>query len=772
MVAQRMSLSLALTMLLLLLAGVLLLGAAGMGQPVARALAPDDPGTLYVAPDGDCGGVAPCYGNIQAAVDDAAVGDTIKVATGVYTQVNNYSGLAQIAYVAKDLTIRGGYSIADWDNSDPDANPTVLDAQDAARVIYVSGAVNVTVQGLEITGGNASGLGNSGGGLYASGATVTLLANKIMSNTATAVSAGSGGGVALNSGHGVLSGNSFLSNAAVDGHYGSAYGGGAALTTGVFTVTGNLFQDNSASRTSSTAFGGGLFLDRCTALVDNNAFQGNRGSNTLNGGGGGLKIHQGSVTVSNNTFEGNAGGGTSGQGGALDLDMGASAITVAGNTIVNNRATTGSSSTAISSGGGIYAAGGSAPGLVIRDNLIEGNMAYAAADYGYGLQAGGIKMTGCGILQDNIIRSNSTDALPKGLGGGLYQEPAAAGCTIVSGNIFEDNSARYGGATYFYASHPSIPVETWWLNNVIVDNSARLGDGAGSGLYLHHQTGVSPMLNLYLRYTTLARNTGGDGSAIHVDSGTVNGIDTIIAAQAVGVNNVAGSAALDTTLWDGNTTNVVGAVSTSNDVTGTAAFGPDGYHLTHLSDAIDAGVDISMTTDFDGQPRPMLDTFDIGADEYPYYAVIDPISGGDLVYTDTQGLPTIIQVPPGAITDGIVLLYVPLPAPTQPLPPRKVSAAHTFTLEAYTLSGVHLPGYVFQMPVTVELHYSNADVSRVMEPSLELDAWTGDAWQDAACGLYNRQAAANWLSLPICHLCEFALIGEPYWVYLPLVVRH
>ena len=167
----------------------------------------------------------------------------------------------------------------------------------------------------------------------------------------------------------------------------------------------------------------------------------------------------------------------------------------------------------------------------------------------------------------------------------------------------------------------------------------------------------------------------------------------------------------------------------------------------------------------------MLDTFDIGADEFPYYAVIDPGSGGDLVYTDTQGLPTIIGVPPGAITDGIVLLYVPLPAPTHPLPPLKAFADHAFTLEAWTLSGVHLPGYVFQVPLTVELHYSNADVSRVTEPSLELDAWTGDAWQDAACGLYNRQAAANWLSLPICHLSEFALIGEPYRVYLPLVAR-
>ena len=56
---------------------------AGPSTPV-RA----DPGILYVAPGGDCGGAAPCFGNVQEAVDNASDGEVINVATGVYTGVH------------------------------------------------------------------------------------------------------------------------------------------------------------------------------------------------------------------------------------------------------------------------------------------------------------------------------------------------------------------------------------------------------------------------------------------------------------------------------------------------------------------------------------------------------------------------------------------------------------------------------------------------------------------------------------------------------------
>jgi len=143
---------------------------------------------LYVAPGGDCGGMLPCYAHPQDAVDAAYEGDIIKVAAGTYTGVSACQGVTQVVYISKTLTLRGGYTTTNWTVSDPDSNPTTLDAQGQGRVLYITGNISPTIEGLRITGGDAEGLGgdqwedDAGGGVYIITATATIRNNQIFSN--------------------------------------------------------------------------------------------------------------------------------------------------------------------------------------------------------------------------------------------------------------------------------------------------------------------------------------------------------------------------------------------------------------------------------------------------------------------------------------------------------------------------------------------------------------------------------------------------------------
>ena len=117
-----------------------------------RALA--DPGVLYVAPGGSCGGATPCFGDLQAAVDAAASNDEIRVATGLYTHTTTRpqhdatsAGLVtQTVYISKTVTLRGGYS-SDFSAWDPVAYPTTLDAEGRGRGAYIVGDIQPTLRG-------------------------------------------------------------------------------------------------------------------------------------------------------------------------------------------------------------------------------------------------------------------------------------------------------------------------------------------------------------------------------------------------------------------------------------------------------------------------------------------------------------------------------------------------------------------------------------------------------------------------------------------------
>src|SRR5687767_14080487 len=94
---------------------------------------------------------------------------------------------------------------------------------------------------------------------------------------------------------------------------------------------------------------------------------------------------------------------------------------------------------------------------------------------------------------------------------------------------------------------------------------------------------------------------------------------TIFVTQTLGITGDTGSTvSVKTGLSFGNTSFCSGSGTCSvTDVdTGNPVFAADGYHIRPGSQAIDNGLPSSVTTDLEGDTRPIGSAPDIGADEF------------------------------------------------------------------------------------------------------------------------------------------------------------
>jgi uncharacterized repeat protein (TIGR01451 family) len=308
--------AIALTWGLLLLALILFWLLTG---PVEAARAADDAPeaaqvwTVCPAGPPDC-----TYTVIQDAVDAASEGDVIKVAAGTYSQMVERGELAQVVYLNKTVTIRGGYTAPDFSEpSDPEANPTTLDAHSSGRALYITGNISPTIEGLRMTRGVAL---RRGGGVYVDGSHATLRRNIVFDNRAgegggialynsdadlrenvvvsnynTSSGLGVGAGVYLQDSNALLRGNSIISNTT---SIGSRYGGGLYLYRSDATLDGNVISFNNAYR------GAGLFLDSSAPTLVNNVIADN--SSLLVGGA--LIMRDSSPRLLHNTIARNTAG--------------------------------------------------------------------------------------------------------------------------------------------------------------------------------------------------------------------------------------------------------------------------------------------------------------------------------------------------------------------------------------------------------------------------------------------------------------------------------
>ena len=224
---------------------------------------------------------------MQTALSQAGDSDTIYVAQGTYTGTGTV-----VIDVTRSITLYGG-----WDGSptgavvcNPEQYHTTLDGENARQVVYITGDITPTLDGLRLTNGSS----NLGGGIRTSNAHPIVRRCHIYSNTATF----HGGGIHAMAAHPVISGCQIYSNTALNG-------GGVYLTTSDnATLTGNIIYSNSTNGGN----GGGVFLSESDkARMTNNMVVGNWISGTL-GTGSGIQVYSSTVQLLHTTLARNSGG--------------------------------------------------------------------------------------------------------------------------------------------------------------------------------------------------------------------------------------------------------------------------------------------------------------------------------------------------------------------------------------------------------------------------------------------------------------------------------
>ncbi|MGD1994863.1 MAG: right-handed parallel beta-helix repeat-containing protein, partial [Anaerolineae bacterium] len=294
------------------------------------------------------GGAAPpgcdsAFTQIQAAVDAASGGELIKVAGGVYDDIQTRGAISQVVYITKSVTIRGGYTTTDnfADPPDPTAYFTTIDGQGIGRGMYITGPITVTLEGLRVTNGWSD---DKGGGFFVANARVTISRCQIFSNSVGNEGAGL---FLLDADHATILQSDIFSNTA-DSHAGgillessdhvhltqnniyrnraSFWNGGVCIKIGShITLDENTIHGNVAAN------GAGVLVEHAEdiALSDNDIFD-----NWARGGGGLYVQNSSRITLERTRVYSNT--ATSGDGGGMYLNQ-CSPVTFTNTLLADNR---------------------------------------------------------------------------------------------------------------------------------------------------------------------------------------------------------------------------------------------------------------------------------------------------------------------------------------------------------------------------------------------------------------------------------------------------
>ncbi len=699
----------------------------------AITITPPPPVTdLTVCQGGGCD-----YDNIQAAVDAVDEGGIVRVATGVYTGVNNYDSLAQVVYVSKTITICGGYASTFVEPPDPDANPTTVDAQGGGRGLYVSGDVSPTIKGLRITGGDANGLGGGvgggdvGGGMFVIDARAIISDNRIFGNTARW-----GGGLYLRESDATLTGNSISANTA------DKDGGGLYLRSSNTTLVGNDVVSN-----TSGEWGGGLHLYESDAtLIGNNVV-----FNTADKDGGGLYLWKSDATLDGNVVVSNL---AAEEGGGLYLVN--SDATLVNDVVADNQADV--------AGSGLYVRASS-------PLLLHVTIARNTGGDGSGVYVSG----NAGVVLTNTILVHHTVGISVTNG-----STATLEATLWGGGDWA-NATDWDGAGAISSAH-----ERWGDPAFVAPDARDYHIGAGSAAL---NAGVDMgMIALCTHDLDGDPRPIGAGYDVGADEFPASPPASLAASQQASDGVVQAGAQLTYTLRVTNTGDVYVHAAITDALPSHVS--PGGVHT--WTPAIAPGdswtemVTVTVEETYTGLlTNEVQITTEEGVSDANTSVVIvveavttvEPTENESIVISGSDGMTITVDIPTGAVTEPTQLAYAAVPTVTG-APLDFSFAGRAFRLDAYR-DGTLAPGLAFEIPITVTIHYTEGDVAGLDESTLELRYRDGDDWLGDGITVVQRDTANHRLVTQVEHLSEFATFAKVqqqqqsgHVIYLPLVQRH